>query len=79
MDGALLRMAVIVDELKSIIEREVHDLKTGLESNHCQNRETVGEQRLMSRIADRNDIIRINTLCWVLDVIEKVEQQKKRH
>jgi hypothetical protein len=31
--------------------------------------------RLLSRIADRNDIIRINTLRWVLEVIEKLEQK----
>jgi hypothetical protein len=31
---------------------------------------------LLSRIADRNDIIRINTLRWVLEVIEKLEHER---
>jgi len=31
--------------------------------------------RLLSRLADRNDIIRINTLEWVLKVIEKINKE----
>jgi hypothetical protein len=65
---------IILDELKSIIEKEIRDLKGTLEDNHYQKGE-MGE-RLMSRIADRNDMIRINTLHWVLDVIEKLEQKR---
>lgn len=63
----------ILDELKSIIEKEIRDLKGNLEEKHYQKGE-MGE-RLMSRIADRNDMIRINTLHWVQDVIEKLEQK----
>lgn len=72
MDSALLQVAIL-DDLKSIIEKEIHDLKVNLESNHYQKGEM--SERLMSRIADRNDMIRINTLHWVLDVIEKLEQK----
>jgi hypothetical protein len=61
-------------ELKSIIEKEVHDLKSSLEDSHHQNGEMT--ERLMSRVADRNNMIRINTLRWVLDVIEKLEQRR---
>ena len=31
--------------------------------------------RLLSRISDRNDIIRINTIEWVLKIIAKLENQ----
>jgi hypothetical protein len=36
--------------------------------------EAVG--RLLSRLSERNDIIRVNTLKWVLEVIEKLEDKK---
>jgi hypothetical protein len=72
VDSALLQVAIL-DDLKSIIEKEMHDLKGNLADSHYQKGE-MGE-RLMSRIADRNDMIRINTLHWVLDVIEKLEQK----
>jgi hypothetical protein len=73
VDGASFRVGTL-DELKSIIEKEVNDLKSNLEDNHYQKGETT--ERLMSRIAERNDMIRINTLRWVLDVIEKLEQRR---
>jgi hypothetical protein len=73
MAAAIFRVATL-DELKSIIEKEVHDLKSNLEDSHRKKGETT--ERLMSRIADRNDMIRINTLRWVLDVIEKLEKRR---
>lgn len=63
----------ILDEMKSVIEEEIHDLKGNLGDNHYQKGEM--SERLMSRIVDRNDMIRINTLRRVLDVTEKLEQR----
>jgi hypothetical protein len=39
--------------------------------NHTHEGEIT--DRLLSRLADRNDIIRINTLEWVLKIIAKLE------
>jgi hypothetical protein len=39
--------------------------------NHAHRGEIT--DRLLSRLADRNDIIRINTLEWVLKIIAKLE------
>jgi hypothetical protein len=41
--------------------------------NHAQEGDATN--RLLSRIADRNDIIRINTIEWVLKIISKLENQ----
>jgi len=41
--------------------------------NHAQEGDTI--DRLLSRLADRNDIIRINTIEWVLKIIAKLENQ----
>jgi hypothetical protein len=68
-----LQQVATLDELKSIIEKEVQDLRSSLEDTHRQKGEI--SERLMSRVADRNDMIRINTLRWVLDVIEKLEKK----
>jgi hypothetical protein len=62
-----------LEELKTIMEKEIQDLKTTLIKNHIQEGEIT--DRLLSRIADRNDIIRINTLEWVLKIIAKLENR----
>jgi hypothetical protein len=67
-----LQQVATLDELKSIIEKEVQDLRSSLEDSHRQKGIS---ERLMSRVADRNDMIRINTLRWVLDIIEKLEKK----
>ena len=41
--------------------------------NHAQERDPT--DRLLSRLADRNDIIRINTIEWVLKIISNLENQ----
>ncbi|MFL6316460.1 MAG: hypothetical protein ACJ71K_08265 [Nitrososphaeraceae archaeon] len=62
-----------LEELKSILRNELQDLKTNLMKNHAQEGDTI--DRLLSRLADRNDIIRINTIEWVLKIIAKLENQ----
>ena len=62
-----------LEELKSILRNELQDLKTNLMKNHAQ--EGNATDRLLSRLADRNDIIRINTIEWVLKIIAKLENQ----
>ena len=62
-----------LEELKTIMQKEIQDLKTTLIKNHIQEGEIT--DRLLSRIADRNDIIRINTLEWVLKIIAKLENR----
>ena len=60
-----------LEELKWILRNEIQDLKTNLMKNHANEGEIT--DRLLSRLADRNDIIRINTLEWVLKMIAKLE------
>ena len=60
-----------LEELKCILRNEIQDLKTNLMKNHANEGEIT--DRLLSRLADRNDIIRINTLEWVLKMIAKLE------
>ena len=60
-----------LEELKTILQKEIQDLKTNLIKNHIHEGNIT--DRLLSRIADRNDIIRINTLEWVLKIITKLE------
>ena len=62
-----------LEELKRILQKEVQDLKTSLMKNHIQEGEAT--DRLLSRIADRNNIMRINTLEWVLKIIAKLENR----
>ena len=62
-----------LEELKTILQKEVQDLKTSLMKNHIQEGEAT--DRLLSRIADRNNIMRINTLEWVLKIIAKLENR----
>jgi hypothetical protein len=62
-----------LEELKMILQKEVQDLKTSLMKNHINKGEAT--DRLLSRIADRNDIMRINTLEWVLKIIAKLENR----
>lgn len=60
-----------LEELKWILRNEIQDLKTNLMKNHAHEGKIT--DRLLSRLADRNDIIRINTLEWVLKIIAKLE------
>jgi succinate dehydrogenase flavin-adding protein (antitoxin of CptAB toxin-antitoxin module) len=62
-----------LEELKTILQNEVQDLKNSLMKNHVHEDEAT--DRLLSRIADRNDIMRINTLEWVLKIIAKLENR----
>ena len=61
-------------ELKSILQRELQDLKTNLIKSHSQEGDAT--DRLLSRLANRNDIIRINTIEWVLKIIKKLEDHQ---
>lgn len=63
-----------LEELKSILQRELQDLKTSLIKSHSQEGDAT--DRLLSRLADRNDIIRINTIEWVLKIIKKLEDHQ---
>jgi hypothetical protein len=61
------------DSLKMILQQEILSLQNTLEEQKHKSGDAT--DRLLSRIADRNDIIRINTLRWVLEVMEKLENQ----
>ena len=61
------------DTLKIILQQEILTLQNTLKEQRYKSGDAT--DRLLSRIADRNDIIRINTLRWVLEVIEKLENQ----
>jgi hypothetical protein len=63
------------DSLKMILQQEILNLQRNLQENKYKNGADTTD-RLLSRIADRNDIIRINTLRWVLEVIEKLEHER---
>ena len=63
-----------LEELKSILQREIQDLKTNLIKSHSQEGDAT--DRILSRRADRNDIIRINTIEWVLKIIKKLEDHQ---
>jgi hypothetical protein len=62
-----------LDTLKIILQQEIITLQNTLKEQKYKSGDAT--DRLLSRIADRNDIIRINTLRWVLEVIEKLENQ----
>jgi hypothetical protein len=63
-----------LEELKSILQKELQHLKTNLMKDHSQQGDAT--DRLLSRLADRNDIIRINTIEWILKIITKLEKQQ---
>jgi hypothetical protein len=63
-----------LDSLKMILQEEIVNLQSTLQEQKYKSGDAT--DRLLSRIADRNDIIRINTLRWVLEVIEKLENQR---
>ena len=65
------------DNLKMILQQEILDLQHNLQEKKYKSGGGDPTDRLLSRIADRNDIIRINTLRWVLEVIEKLEEHKR--
>ena len=64
-----------IDSLKMILQQEIINLQSNLQEKKYKSGSDATE-RLLSRIADRNDIIRINTLRWVLEVIEKLEHER---
>jgi hypothetical protein len=63
-----------LDSLKMILQQEILNLQSTLQEEKYKSGDAT--DRLLSRIADRNDIIRINTLRWVIEVIEKLENQR---
>ncbi|MDQ4014950.1 MAG: hypothetical protein M3136_04210 [Thermoproteota archaeon] len=63
-----------LDSLKIILQQEILNLQHNLKDQKYKSGDAT--DRLLSRIADRNDIIRINTLRWVLEVIEKLEYER---
>lgn len=63
------------DSLKMILQQEILNLQSNLEEKKYKSGSDATD-RLLTRIADRNDIIRINTLRWVLEVIEKLEHKR---
>ena len=63
-----------LEELRTILQKEVQNLKINLMKNRAQEGNDATD-RLLSRLADRNDIIRINTIEWVLKIIAKLENQ----
>jgi hypothetical protein len=65
---------LLLDELKMILQQEIRDLQRNLQEKRYKSGDAT--DRLLSRITDRNDIIRINTLRWVLEVIEKLEHER---
>ena len=67
---------LLLDNLKMILQQEIHDLQRNLQEKKYKTSTSDATDRLLSRIADRNDIIRINTLQWVLEVIEKIEWER---
>jgi hypothetical protein len=64
-----------LDSLKMILQQEIINLQSNLQEKKYKSGSDATE-RLLSRIADRNDIIRINTLRWVLEIIEKLEHER---
>jgi hypothetical protein len=64
------------DSLKMILQQEILNLQRNLQEKKYKSGDGDPTDRLLSRIADRNDIIRINTLRWVLEVIEKLEHER---
>ena len=65
-----------LDSLKMILQQEIINLQSNLQEKKYKSGGGDATERLLSRIADRNDIIRINTLRWVLEVIEKLEHER---
>jgi hypothetical protein len=63
------------DSLKMILQQEILNLQGNLQEKKYNSGDAT--DRLLSRIADRNDIIRINTLRWVLEVIERLEHERQ--
>jgi hypothetical protein len=66
-------LSQLKEELKSILKKEIYDLKANVMKNHIHEGDIT--DRLLSRLADRNDIIRINTLEWVLKIIANLENR----
>jgi hypothetical protein len=65
---------LLLENLKVILQQEIRDLQCNLQEKK-KYKSGDATDRLLSRIADRNGIIRFNTLRWVLEVIEKLEHE----
>ena len=63
-----------LEELRSILQKEIQDLKNSLMKNHAQEGNNATD-RLLSRLADGNEIIRNNAAEWVLTIIAKLDNQ----
>ena len=61
----------LIEELKLILRNEIQDLESNLLKSRLKEDEIT--DRPLSKLADHNDIIRINTLEWVLKIIAKLE------
>ena len=66
-------MARGLQDLKVVLQQEILELQRSLQEKKCKSQDAT--DRLLSRIADRNDIIRINTLRWVLEIVEELEHE----
>ncbi|MDQ3873309.1 MAG: hypothetical protein M3258_06825 [Thermoproteota archaeon] len=66
-------MARGLQDLKVVLQQEILELQRSLQEKKCKSQDAT--DRLLSRIADRNDIIRINTLRWVLEIVEDLEHE----
>ena len=62
-----------LEDLKIILKREIQDLKDNIVKIHSKEDEIT--DRPLSRLADHNDLIRINTLEWVLKIVTKLENR----
>lgn len=60
-----------MERLKQIVQKEINDIRKTIEYNQQHDFDEFGGP--FSRTADRNDLIRINTLRWVLDVIDTLD------
>lgn len=67
----------LAQELRTIIEKEIRPLEDGIMRARARNHEYDGAaDRLLPRLSERNDIIRLNTLKWVIQEIEKLENKR---
>jgi hypothetical protein len=66
-------MAGGLENLKMILQQEILELQRSMQEKKYKSQDAT--DRVLSRIADRNDIIRINTLRWVLEIVEELEHE----
>jgi hypothetical protein len=61
-----------LEELKFILQKEIQD-QDNIVKIHSKEDEIT--DRPLSRLIDHNDLIRINTLEWVLKIVTKLENR----